>query len=169
MIEGDDVRSTRRGVVARPGERRGEELGEMSRAARGRPPGARPSCRARPARPRRESRPDASRRRGACARRAHARSSPAGPASSEPTGAQSPLERHAITVVAGAAYSAALVPVATTALKSRAPSRCRGRSPMARASALQVLDVPGHAARGHVGVLHRDDIARGAGGRLRRR
>jgi hypothetical protein len=59
---------------------------------------------------------------------------PAGPASSEPAGAQSPFERHVITVVAGAAYCAAVVPVATTALNSRAPSRCKGRSPIARAS-----------------------------------
>ncbi len=60
---------------------------------------------------------------------------PAGPASNEPTGAQSPFERHAITVVAGSQYCAADVPVATTALKSRAPSRCSGRPPMALARA----------------------------------
>jgi len=38
-------------------------------------------------------------------------------------------------VVAGAAYCAALVPVATTALNNRAPSKCTGRPSTARASA----------------------------------
>jgi hypothetical protein len=37
-----------------------------------------------------------------------------GPANTEPTGAQSPFDRHDITVVADEAYEAAGVPVATT-------------------------------------------------------
>ena len=57
------------------------------------------------------------------------------PASSEPTGAQRPFDMQVITVLAGAANSLADVPVATTALKSRAPSRCSGRFPIAAFSA----------------------------------
>ena len=47
-----------------------------------------------------------------------------GPASTEPTGAHSPLERQHITVVTVAAYWAAVVPVATSACQRRAPSMC---------------------------------------------
>ena len=54
-----------------------------------------------------------------------------GPASSEPTGAQSPLDRQHITVVAGAAQTEAATPVAASALKRRAPSRWMGTSPAA--------------------------------------
>ena len=44
--------------------------------------------------------------------------------STEPTGAPRPFDRQMLTVSKGAAYSAALTPVAATALNSRAPSRC---------------------------------------------
>ena len=58
----------------------------------------------------------------------------AGPARTEPTGAHRPLERHDITVVTGAAKRAASTPVATSALKSRAPSMWRGMPPAAAAA-----------------------------------
>ncbi len=48
----------------------------------------------------------------------------AGPATREPTGAASPFDRQHMTVVAGAASVAAGTPVAISALKRRAPSRC---------------------------------------------
>ena len=57
------------------------------------------------------------------------------PASSEPTGAHRPLERQHITVVAGAAQAETGIPVATSALKRRAPSRWTGRSPAAAITA----------------------------------
>ena len=53
------------------------------------------------------------------------------PASNDPTGAQSPLDRQHMTVVAEAAHSAAGTPVATSALKSRAPSMWIGIGPAA--------------------------------------
>ena len=59
----------------------------------------------------------------------------AGPARTEPTGAQRPFERQDITVVTGAVKAAAGVPVATSALKSRAPSMWMGRPPAAAARA----------------------------------
>ena len=43
---------------------------------------------------------------------------------SEPTGAPSPFDRQNDTVSKCRAYSAAGMPVATTALKRRAPSKC---------------------------------------------
>ena len=62
------------------------------------------------------------------------------PASSEPTGAASPFDKQHMTVVAGAAYSATVTPVATSALNKRAPSRCTG-TPTAPSSCI--------AASGH--------------------
>ena len=53
-----------------------------------------------------------------------------GPASAEPTGAPSPLLKQTLTVSKCCAQSRASMPVATTALNSRAPSRCV-RSPLA--------------------------------------
>ncbi len=57
------------------------------------------------------------------------------PANSEPTGAQRPFDRQHITVVAGAAQSAAAMPVAASALKSLAPSMWMGTGPAASTSA----------------------------------
>ena len=57
------------------------------------------------------------------------------PASSDPTGAHSPLDRQHITVVADRAHCAAATPVAASALKSRAPSRWIGTGPAASTSA----------------------------------
>src|SRR5437867_10208869 len=51
----------------------------------------------------------------------------------DPTGAPSPLDKQNETVSKWRAYSAADTPVATTALKSLAPSRCIG-IPRARAT-----------------------------------
>ncbi|KAG0920595.1 hypothetical protein G6F31_020656 [Rhizopus arrhizus] len=48
------------------------------------------------------------------------------PASTAPTGALSPLDRHSDTVSAYCVISAAGTPSATAALKRRAPSRCTG-------------------------------------------
>ena len=90
------------------------------------------------------ARPGACRRPGACAPGGPRSITSSGPASSEPTGAQSPLDRQHITVVAGAAHSAAATPVAASALKSRAPSRWMGTSPAAAATAGQ----PVHATTG---------------------
>ena len=52
----------------------------------------------------------------------------AGPHSAEPTGAPRPFEKQTLTVSKWLAQSAAEMPVATTALNSRAPSRWRARS-----------------------------------------
>ena len=70
-----------------------------------------------------------------------------------------------MTVVTGAAKRAASTPVATSALKSRAPSMWTGRpSAAAATTASSGAEAPGHAARGHVGLLHADDArARGSG------
>jgi len=46
----------------------------------------------------------------------------ASPASTEPTGAPSPFERHTLTVWHGAAISAMGTPLATCAFQMRAPS-----------------------------------------------
>jgi len=62
----------------------------------------------------------------------------AGPARSDPTGAHSPFDRQHITVVADAPRAATVTPDATSAWKSRAPSRWtdsparRAASPTAR-------------------------------------
>ncbi len=58
----------------------------------------------------------------------------AGPATTDPTGAQSPLVSAVQTVVHVAACSAAGRPVATSALNRRAPSRCTGTPTAATAS-----------------------------------
>ena len=47
------------------------------------------------------------------------------PRRSDPTGPPSPFDRHALSVSKGAARSASDLPLATWALKMRAPSRCR--------------------------------------------
>ena len=86
----------------------------------------------------------------------------AGPARTEPTGAHRPLDRHDITVVTGAAKRAASTPVATSALKSRAPSMCTGSRPAAATTASSGVEAPGHAPRRHVGLLH-DTRCRAAG------
>ena len=56
-----------------------------------------------------------------------------GPQSSDPTGQPKPFERQKETESAGAASSAAASPVAASALKMRAPSRCTA-SPAPRAT-----------------------------------
>ena len=68
------------------------------------------------------------------ARRASAITS-SGPANSEPTGAQRPFDRQHITVVTGAAHAAAAMPLATSALKRRAPSMWMGTGPAASTTA----------------------------------
>ena len=50
----------------------------------------------------------------------------ASPATTDPTGAPSPLERQSDTESAWAVHSGAATPEATTAFASRAPSRCTG-------------------------------------------
>ena len=108
-----------------------------------------------PARPGR--RPGACLRPAACAPAGPRRSRPPGPASSDPTGAHRPLDRQHMTVVAGAAQSAAGTPVATSALKSRAPSRWTGTGPGRVGERAQTGHRPGGARRGHVRVLDADE------------
>ena len=99
--------------------RPGVVLGQRGPPSRGRRGPARPA-----------PRPGACRRRGACARRRAAAITSAGPASSDPTGAHSPLDRQDITVVARRGQRGRpRTPVATSALKSRAPSRCTRHRP----------------------------------------
>ncbi len=80
-----------------------------------------------------------------------------GPASSEPTGAHRPFDRQHMTVVTASAHSAAPMPVATSALKRRAPSMWMGTGPAASTTASQPIHRPRSARCGHVRVLDADE------------
>ena len=126
VSEDDDV-----GLDRRPGRRRPVRPLPPPRPAggpaRGRRPAGRRGGRARAARRPRGCRPGASRRRAACARHGRARRVAADDASSEPTGAPRPFDRHTDTVSNSPPYVASGTPLATCAFHSRAPSRCSAR------------------------------------------
>ena len=137
VVEGHDVGAHRRRGRDRTPASAPPPRRPAGPPARGPRAGGRP-CRAAPPGPaRRARRPGACRPRGACAPGGPSAITSSAPASSDPTGAQSPLDRQHITVVAGRAHSAAATPVAASALKSRAPSRWMGTGPAASASGPQ--------------------------------
>ena len=84
------------------------------------------------------------------------------PASSEPTGAHSPLDRQHMTVVAGGGpRRPPATPVATSALNSRAPSMWTGTRPGGVDHRGQPVHRPGRPRRRHVRVLDADERHRG--------
>ena len=126
--------------------------------ARGRRPAARRGGRARGARPRRARRPGACRRPSACDVPAPRRPGRPSPASAEPIGAPSPLEKQTAIVSATAPYDDSGVPVATWAFQMRAPSTWTAApEPVGQRPQLLEVGQRQHRPAGEVvGVLDRD-------------
>ena len=83
-----------------------------------------------------------------------------GPTRAEPTGAPRPFLKQTLTVSKWLAQSAAEMPVATTALKRRAPSRCRAEAGSRRPSRRSRRRVSYGSTRRRpavVGVLQADE------------